>query len=61
MRTPNEWMFKNKCAYCKTPISTLALDRSGALPKVFCDRVCESNFKNRDKFHVTDYKIIPNR
>jgi hypothetical protein len=49
-------LFKNHCAGCHKDIATPAINRSGKVPTVYCNRVCETTYKDREKFHVTDHR-----
>lgn len=43
-------LFTNHCAGCGKRIDSFATDRSGTLPTVFCNGVCETEYRNRKKF-----------
>lgn len=69
MGIPNEWLFETSCAGCGKPMRAIMVmprdeknrQTNKRVETVFCNRGCESMKKDRDKFHVTNYKIIPNR
>jgi hypothetical protein len=45
-----DYLFSNKCAGCGLRIMTTATDKLGTLPVVFCDRACETSYRESKKF-----------
>lgn len=43
-------LFVNHCGGCDKRIDSYAIGRSGQLPQVFCDRVCETTYRNKKRF-----------
>ncbi|MFH0863856.1 MAG: hypothetical protein V1858_02125 [Candidatus Gottesmanbacteria bacterium] len=43
------YLFSNKCSGCGKEIKTVAIDRMGTLPVVYCNDVCKSDKAKRDK------------
>lgn len=44
-------LFNNQCAGCGKVIKSYATSRSGDLPTVFCDSVCETNYQNKKRMY----------
>lgn len=49
-------LFDNYCSACGKLIPTYAIDRSGNVPKVYCNSVCETEFSKASK--MTDFKVF---
>lgn len=57
-------LFRNHCAGCGKPIGTPAISRRGDLPTVYCDGVCETIAKRKERMYkgqVNSDRTIPKR